>query len=65
MSGIGIAKTGLGLLGKKKRPRTKLEMIKIIRELDPKIGGKDIAKFGRKFLEKAEKDVMKKLRGKK
>ena len=65
MSGIGIAKTGLGLLGKKKRPRTKLEMIKRIRELDPKIGGKDIAKFGRKFMEKADKDAMKKLRGKK
>ena len=65
MAGIGIAKTGLRLLGKKKRPRTKLEMIKRIRELDPKIGGTDIAKFGRKFLEKAEKDVMKKLRGKK
>ena len=65
MAGIGIAKTGLGLLGKKKRPRTKLEMIKIIRELDPKIGGKGIDKFGKKFIEKAEKDVIKKLRGKK
>ena len=82
MSGIGIAKKGLGLLGKKKnrwkksehmgwtkkeveiemgdrslmnpskkiskkkRPRTKAEMIERIRQLDPKIYGKDIATFG-------------------
>jgi len=56
MAGIGIAKTGLGLLGKKKKPRTKLEMIKRIRELDPKIGGKDIAKFGKKYMEKIKGD---------
>jgi|TARA_R100000315_G_C5116577_1_gene66619 hypothetical protein len=46
MAGIGIAKKGLGLLGKKKRPRTKAEMIERIRQLDPKIYGKDIATFG-------------------
>ena len=46
MSGIGIAKKGLGLLGKKKRPRTKAEIIERIRNLDPKIFGQDMSKFG-------------------
>ena len=39
------AEKGLGLL-KKKRPRTKAEMIEKIRQLDPKVYGKDIATFG-------------------
>ena len=46
MAGIGIAKKGLGLLGKKKRPRTKAEIIERIRNLDPKIFGQDMSKFG-------------------
>ena len=46
MPKIGIAKRGLGLLGKKKRPRTKAELIERIRQLDPKVYGEDIAKFG-------------------
>jgi hypothetical protein len=93
MSGIGIAKKGLGLLGKKKkrwkksehmgwtkkeveiemgdrslmnpskkiskkkRPRTKAEMIERIRQLDPKVYGKDIATFGSGI----EKKQMKKI----
>ena len=46
MPRIGIAKRGLGLLGKKKRPRTKAEIIERIRNLDPKIFGQDMSKFG-------------------
>ena len=46
MPKIGIAKKGLGLLGKKKRPRTKAEIIERIRNLDPKIFGQDMSKFG-------------------
>ena len=53
MPKIGIAKRGLGLLGKKKRllgkkkrPRTKAEIIERIRNLDPKIFGQDMSKFG-------------------
>ena len=46
MPKIGIAKRGLGLLGKKKRPRTKAELIERIRQLDPKVYGEDIDKFG-------------------
>ena len=57
MAGIGIAKRGLGLLGKKKRPRTKAEMIERIRQLDPKVYGKDIATFGSGI----EKKQMKKI----
>ena len=46
MPKIGIAKKGLGLLGKKKGPRTKAEIIERIRNLDPKIFGQDMSKFG-------------------
>ena len=46
MPKIGIAKRGLGLLGKKNRPRTKAEIIERIRNLDPKIFGQDMSKFG-------------------
>ena len=46
MPKIGIAKRGLGLLGKKKRPRTKAEIIERIRNLAPKIFGQDMSKFG-------------------
>ena len=46
MPKIGIAKKGLGLLGKKKRPRTKAEIIERFRNLDPKIFGQDMSKFG-------------------
>jgi len=46
MPKIGIAKKGLGLLGKKKRPRTRAEIIERIRNLDPKIFGQDMSKFG-------------------
>ena len=46
MPKIGIAKRGLGLLGKKKRPRTKAEIIERIRNLDPKIFGQVMSKFG-------------------
>ena len=46
MAGIGKAIKGLGLLSKKKRPRTKAELIERIRQLDPKVYGEDIAKFG-------------------
>ena len=46
MSGFGLAKKGLGLLGKKKRPRTKAELIERIRQLPESIGGKDIKRFG-------------------
>ena len=46
MPKIGIAKKRLGLLGKKKRPRTKAEIIERIRNLDPKIFGQDMSKFG-------------------
>ena len=46
MPKIGIAKKGLVLLGKKKRPRTKAEIIERIRNLDPKIFGQDMSKFG-------------------
>ena len=46
MPKLGIAKKGLGLLGKKKRPRTKAEIIERIRNLDPKIFGQDMSKFG-------------------
>ena len=52
MPKIGIAKKGLGLLGKKKRPRTKAEIIERIRNLDPKIFGQDMSKFGSGFEKK-------------
>ena len=57
MSGIGLAKKGLGLLGKKKKIRTKAEMIERIRQLDPKIYGEDIPTFG----SGVEKKQMKKI----
>ena len=54
MSGIGIAKKGLGLLGKKwknpitKHPKgSKADLIERIRSLPKKIGGKDIKRFGK------------------
>jgi len=43
---VGKAIKGLGLLGKKKRPRTKAELIERIRQLPESIGGKDIKRFG-------------------
>ena len=46
MAGIGKAIKGLGLLAKKKRPRTKAELIERIRQLPESIGGKDIKRFG-------------------
>ena len=96
MAGIGIAKKGLGLLGKKKnrwkksehmgwtkkeveiemgdrslmnpskkiskkkRPRTKAEMIERIRQLDPKVYGKDIATFGSGIEKKQIKKIFNK-----
>ena len=54
MSGIGIAKKGLGLLGKKwknpitKHPKgSKADLIERIRSLPPEIGGKSIKDFGK------------------
>ena len=59
MPKIGIAKRGLGLLGKKKRPRTKAELIERIRQLDPKVYGEDIAKFG-SGIEKKQMEMLRK-----
>ena len=59
MPKIGIAKRGLGLLGKKKRPRTKAELIERIRQLDPKVYGEDIAKFGSGIEKKQMKKMFK------
>ena len=54
MSGIGIAKKGLGLLKKKwknpitKHPKgSKADLIERIRSLPPEIGGKSIKDFGK------------------
>ena len=52
-----LAKKGLGLLGKKKKIRTKAEMIERIRQLDPKIYGKDIATFGSGIEKKQMKNI--------
>ena len=59
MPKIGIAKRGLGLLGKKKRPRTKAEIIERIRNLDPKIFGQDMSKFGSGIERKQMKKMFK------
>ena len=59
MPKIGIAKRGLGLLGKKKRPRTKAEIIERIRNLDPKIFGQDMSKFGSGIEKKQMKKMFK------
>ena len=59
MPKIGIAKKGLGLLGKKKRPRTKAEIIERIRNLDPKIFGQDMSKFGSGIERKQMKKMFK------
>ena len=59
MPKIGIAKKGLGLLGKKKRPRTKAEIIERIRNLDPKIFGQDMSKFG-SGIEKKQMEMLRK-----
>ena len=60
MAGIGKAIKGLGLLAKKKRPRTKAEMIEKIRQLDPKIYGEDIATFGSGIEKKQIKKIFNK-----
>ena len=53
-----LAKKGLGLLGKKKKIRTKAEMIERIRQLDPKIYGEDIATFGSGVEKKQMKKIL-------
>ena len=55
-----LAKKGLGLLGKKKKIRTKAEMIERIRQLDPKIYGEDIATFGSGIEKKQIKKIFNK-----
>ena len=55
-----LAKKGLGLLGKKKKIRTKPEMIERIRQLDPKVYGKDIATFGSGIEKKQIKKIFNK-----
>ena len=59
MPKIGIAKRGLGLLSKKKRPRTKAEIIERIRNLDTKIFGQDMSKFGSGIERKQMKKMFK------
>ena len=44
-------------ISKKKRPRTKAEMIERIRQLDPKVYGKDIATFGSGIEKKQMKNI--------
>ena len=74
MAGIGKAIKGLGLLAKNykkgvsekassqigKRTRTKAEMIEKIRQLDPKVYGKDIATFGSGIEKKQIKKIFNK-----
>ena len=47
-------------ISKKKRPRTKAEMIEKIRQLDPKVYGKDIATFGSGIEKKQIKKIFNK-----
>ena len=47
-------------ISKKKRPRTKAEMIERIRQLDPKVYGKDIATFGSGIEKKQIKKIFNK-----
>ena len=47
-------------ISKKKRPRTKAEMIEKIRQLDPKVYGKDIATFGSGIEKKQIKKILNK-----
>ena len=47
-------------ISKKKRPRTKAQMIEKIRQLDPKVYGKDIATFGSGIEKKQIKKIFNK-----